>query len=214
MSPCKLRFALLCAVIGTLISMIDQAKAQGIERASLSGETVAQQLKQSGVDEAIQSKAWPRSHSAPKPTIRFNSTTTSASSIMGASPTSSSHPAWAFPLYADWKVSDLNKRSFRPRARLRALSRTLAIRQRSSRARFRCAIQFLHRRRHRYPARLNFSYQQDPTAIGQLSNQTQLSRWQNDVGVTTTWDLDQVAVLTFDYDYTPTCGSRRAPTVT
>jgi hypothetical protein len=47
----------------------------------------------------------------------------------------------------------------------------------------------------------NFSYEQDPTTVGQLSNQVRLSRFQNDVGVSAKWDLNDVMVEA-DYDHT------------
>ncbi|HEX4139105.1 MAG TPA: hypothetical protein VHY09_02075 [Candidatus Methylacidiphilales bacterium] len=47
----------------------------------------------------------------------------------------------------------------------------------------------------------SFSYEQDPTEVGQLSNQVRLSRFQNDVGVSARWDLDTFMVEA-DYDHT------------
>jgi len=45
-----------------------------------------------------------------------------------------------------------------------------------------------------------FSYQQDPTQVGQLSNQVRLSRFQNDAGVSAKWDLDDY-LIEVDYDH-------------
>ena len=45
-----------------------------------------------------------------------------------------------------------------------------------------------------------FSYQQDPTQIGQLSNQVRLSRFQNDAGIAAKWDLNDY-LLEVDYDH-------------
>jgi hypothetical protein len=45
-----------------------------------------------------------------------------------------------------------------------------------------------------------FSYEQDPTEIGQLSNQVRLSRFQNDAGLTATWDLNPLT-LSASYDH-------------
>jgi hypothetical protein len=45
-----------------------------------------------------------------------------------------------------------------------------------------------------------FSYQQDPTQVGQLSNQVRLSRFQNDAGISAKWDLDDY-MLELDYDH-------------
>jgi len=44
----------------------------------------------------------------------------------------------------------------------------------------------------------SFSYEQDPTQVGQLSNQVRLSRFMNDAGVSATWDLDE---FSFEADY-------------
>ena len=46
-----------------------------------------------------------------------------------------------------------------------------------------------------------FSYQQDPTQFGQLSNTVRLSRFVNDAGIGATWDLGKF-VLDLDYDHT------------
>jgi hypothetical protein len=45
-----------------------------------------------------------------------------------------------------------------------------------------------------------FSYEQDPTAIGQLSNQTRLSRFQNDAGLAVSWDLNDITP-SISYDH-------------
>jgi len=45
-----------------------------------------------------------------------------------------------------------------------------------------------------------FSYQQDPTAVAQLSNQARLNRFLNDAGVTAQWDLNDIMVdLAYDH---------------
>jgi len=46
----------------------------------------------------------------------------------------------------------------------------------------------------------SFSYQQDPTQVGQLSNQVRLSRFQNDAGISAKWDLNDYFVE-LDYDH-------------
>ena len=46
----------------------------------------------------------------------------------------------------------------------------------------------------------NFSYQQDPVNEGAFSNVATFDRFENDAGVTGTWDLNQ-AVLTLAYDH-------------
>jgi hypothetical protein len=45
-----------------------------------------------------------------------------------------------------------------------------------------------------------FSYEQDPTSVGQLSNQVRLSRFQNDAGISAKWDLDTM-MFEVDYDH-------------
>jgi hypothetical protein len=70
-----------------------------------------------------------------------------------------------------------------------------------------------------------FSYQQDPTQVGQLSNQVRLSQFNNDAGVSATWDIDPVTVeLSYQhsnlwvidsiYDYLTNQSDTFAPTVT
>lgn len=46
-----------------------------------------------------------------------------------------------------------------------------------------------------------FSYQQDPTAIGQLSNTVRLQRFTNDFGIGAKWDMSSF-VVSLDYDHT------------
>jgi hypothetical protein len=46
-----------------------------------------------------------------------------------------------------------------------------------------------------------FSYQQDPLAVGQLSNTAQFSRFINTAGVGVDWDLNQI-IVSLDYDHT------------
>ena len=55
----KLRFALICVYMVTLSSMMDRASAQGIDRESLSGENMAAQMRQSGVDQAYNLRLGP-----------------------------------------------------------------------------------------------------------------------------------------------------------
>ena len=70
-----------------------------------------------------------------------------------------------------------------------------------------------------------FSYQQDPTQVGQLSNQVRLSRFQNDAGISAKWDLnDYMLELAYDhanlwvtqsaFDYLTNQSDTIAPTVT
>jgi hypothetical protein len=47
----------------------------------------------------------------------------------------------------------------------------------------------------------DFSYQQNPTVVGQLSNQVRLSQFQNDAGVSAKWDLGDIMVEAA-YDHT------------
>src|SRR5450631_41111 len=59
MSPHKLRFIFVCAFVCALTGMTDKAKAQGIERVSLSGENLAEQLRQSGVNQTYNMRLGP-----------------------------------------------------------------------------------------------------------------------------------------------------------
>ena len=47
----------------------------------------------------------------------------------------------------------------------------------------------------------DFSYQQDPIGVGQLSNVSQFSRFLNDAGIEADWDLNDV-ILSAAYDHT------------
>ncbi len=70
-----------------------------------------------------------------------------------------------------------------------------------------------------------FSYEQDPTEVAQLSNQVRLSRFNNDAGVSAQWDLDtfmvevdydhsNLWVLQSFYDYLTNQSDTFAPTIT
>jgi hypothetical protein len=48
----------------------------------------------------------------------------------------------------------------------------------------------------------SFSYQQDPLPIGQLSNNAQFGRFQNDAGISANWALNDDVILTAGYDHT------------
>lgn len=46
-----------------------------------------------------------------------------------------------------------------------------------------------------------FSYEQDPTQVGQLSGQARLKRFSNDAGISATWDLNDI-IVEAAYDHT------------
>jgi hypothetical protein len=176
--------------------MINHAAAQGIERESLSGESVAEQLRQSGVNQPYNLLLGPVTLRAEADaTVNYNDN-------IGLNKTGRLSDVILTPsgvLNADWKVSDLNDihlvlgigyEAYLIHSQFNSL-----LLSPDSEAQFNFFVGDVIITLHD-----SFSYQQDPTAIAQLSNQTRLSRWQNDVGVSATWDLDEI-ILSLDYDH-------------
>jgi hypothetical protein len=196
MRPCKLEFLFLCALIGMLMNMIDLAKAQGIERLSLSGESVAEQLRRTGNDQPYNMHLGPVSvRTEADVTANFNDN-------IGLTKNGRTADCIVTPeayLYGTWKVSDLNTIQFDIglgyEAYLLHSQFNNIIVSPDSIAQFNLFVGDVLITFHDA-----FSYQQDPTQIGQLSNQTRLARFTNDAGVTATWDLNDI-VLTLAYDH-------------
>ena len=177
--------------------MIDQAKAQGIERESLSGESIAAQLRQSSVSPNYNLKIGPVG-------IRLDaSLTTSYSDNINLSKAERIGDFTTTPsvgLNAHWAVSDLNTLDFHMgigyQTYLSHSQYNSILLSPDSEANFNFFVAEVAINVHD-----SFSYQQDPTQIGQLSNTVRLSRFQNDAGVSATWDAGSF-VLTLGYDHT------------
>jgi hypothetical protein len=192
----KLRFALLCVYIMTLLSMTNRALAQGIERESLSGENMADEMRQSGVDQAYNLRLGPV-------TIRAEAdATANFNDNIGISKTDKIADLILTPtaiLHARWQVSDLNTLALNIGVGYETYvfnsQYNSLLLSPDSEASFNVFVGPVLLNFHDY-----FSYQQDPTQIGQLSNTVRLSRWQNDVGVSAKWDLNDI-VLDLAYDH-------------
>jgi hypothetical protein len=196
MEPRKLRFLLLCVYMLTLTSMMHRASAQGIERESLSGENVADELRQSGANPVYNLRLGPVTVRAEADvTANFNDN-------IGLSKDGRIADIVLTPsatLHALWQVSDLNTihldlgigyETYVLHSQYNSL-----LLSPDSDAEFNFFVGDVAFNLHD-----TFSYQQDPTAIGQLSNTVRLSRWQNDAGIEATWDLNDI-VLSLGYDH-------------
>jgi hypothetical protein len=196
MRPSKLRFLFVYVFFGAFMNMINPASAQGIERESLSGENVADELRQSGVNQPYNLQLGPV-------TIRAEADgTASFNDNIGLNKTGRMTDLILTPsaiLDAQWKVSDLNTISlvlgigyetyvFHSQYNSLLLSP-------DSEAQFNFFVGDVI-----FTLHDGFSYQQDPTAVGQLSNTTRLSRWQNDAGIGAKWDLNDI-ILSLNYDH-------------
>ena len=178
------------------MNMIDFAKAQGIERLSLSGESVAEQLQRTGDDQPYNLRLGPVSVRADADvTAQFNDN-------IGLTKDGRAADCIVTPeatLHASWKLTELNTLQFDVgigyEAYLFHSQYNNIIVSPDSLAQFNLFIGDVILNFHDA-----FSYQQDPTQIGQLSNQTRLSRFTNDAGITATWDLNEF-VLTLAYDH-------------
>lgn len=193
----KLNFIFVCIFIGALTNMIDHAQAQGIDRESLSGESVAEQLRQSTVDQAYNLRLGPV-------TLRAEADiTTSFNDNINLAKTGRLADILITPslaVQAEWKISDLNTLNFNLgigyQSYLSHSQYNSLLLSPDSEARFNFFVGDVAINLHD-----SFSYQEDPTQIGQLSNETRLSRFQNDAGAGATWDLNAF-ILQLDYDHT------------
>ncbi|HEV3271725.1 MAG TPA: hypothetical protein VGZ93_06035 [Candidatus Methylacidiphilales bacterium] len=178
------------------MSMIDRAKSQDTSRESLSGESVAEQLQQSGVNQAYNLRLGPV-------TLRLESDiTTSFNDNINLANTGRITDIVMTPssvVHANWKISELNTLTLDlgigyQMYLLHSQYDSLLISP-DSEAEFNFFVGDVI-----ISLYDGFSYQQDPTQIGQLSNSTRLSRFQNDAGVRATWDLNDI-VLSVSYDH-------------
>jgi hypothetical protein len=176
--------------------MIDRAKSQDTSRESLSGESVAEQLQQSGVNQAYNLRLGPV-------TLRLESDiTTSFNDNINLANTGRITDIVMTPssvVHANWKISELNTLTLDlgigyQMYLLHSQYDSLLISP-DSEAEFNFFVGDVI-----ISLYDGFSYQQDPTQIGQLSNSTRLSRFQNDAGVRATWDLNDI-VLSVSYDH-------------
>jgi len=179
------------------MNMTDHVQAQGIDHVSLSGESVAEELRQSGVDEPYNLKLGPFS-------LRMDAgITTSYNDNINLSNTAMIGDLITTPsatVHGLWQVSDLNTISFNfglgYQTYLSHSEYDSILLSPDSAAQFNFFVGDVM-----FTVRDGFSYQQDPTQIGQLSNTVRLERFTNDIGIGAKWDLSSF-VLSLDYDHT------------
>jgi len=176
--------------------MTDKAKAQGIERESQSGESAAEQLRQSGVNQPYNLRLGPI-------TLRAEADiNTSFNDNINLAKTGGISDILITPsavIHARWNVTDLNSLNLNigigyQMYLLHSQYNSLLLSP-DSEAQFNFFVGDVAINLHD-----SFSYQEDPTQVGQLSNTVRLSRWQNDAGIGATWDLNDI-VLSLDYDH-------------
>lgn len=196
MGSLKLRFVFVCALIGALMSMSYQAKSQGIEHESLSGENAAAELRQSGVDQPYNLRLGPV-------TLRVDAdVTTGFSDNINLAHTGRIEDLTITPaaiLHTRWAVSDLNTINLNLgigyQTYVEHSEYNDLLLSPDSEADFNFFIGEVALKVHD-----GLSYQQDPTQIGQLSNTVRLTRFQNTAGIGATWDLSDI-VVSLDYDH-------------
>jgi hypothetical protein len=176
--------------------MMNTAKSQGIERESLSGETVADQLRLSGVNDAYNLRLGPV-------TLRVeNDFTASYEDNINYAQTGRINDVVLTPsgiVHGLWKVSDLN--SINLDVGLGYEFYLLHSQYDSILVSPDSILQFnFFVGDVAFNVHDSFSYEQDPTEIGQLSNTVRLSRFQNDAGIQGTWDLDEL-IVSLAYDH-------------
>ena len=193
----NLIFTFVCVLAGTLMNMTEHVQAQGIDHVSLSGESVAEELRQSGVDQPYNLKLGPFSlRMEAGVTTSYNDninlTKTAPMGDLITTPTTTMHGLW--------QVSDLNTVAFNIglgyQTYLSHSEDNCILVSPDSEAQFNFFVGDVM-----FTVHDGFSYQQDPTQIGQLSNTVRLERFTNDVGIGAKWDLSSF-VLSLDYDHT------------
>jgi hypothetical protein len=192
----RLFITLVCAIVFMIIFPESRAHAQGIERESLSGPYAAEQLRQANDNQPYNLKLGPV-------TLRIDADAkVSYNDNINLDKTGRISDFIFTPMvtvHGQWKVSDLNTLTFNVgvgyQEYLSHSQNNNVLLAPDSEASFNFFIGDVA-----FNAHDTFSYQQDPTQIGQLSNTTRLSRFQNDVGIGATWDLDPI-VLNLDYDH-------------
>jgi hypothetical protein len=203
------------------MSLSSRVCAQSLERESLTGESVEVQLRQQGLDQAYNFSLGPVA-------LRTDaSISASYNDNIGLNKTGRISDFILTPigtLHGRWQISDLNVLSFD----IGVGYQNYVLHSRyndvilapDSQAELTFFVADAEIKLHD-----TFSYEQDPTDIGQLSNQTRLARFQNDAGITASWDLgDLTPALSYDhanlwvtqtsYDYLTNQSDTLAPKLT
>jgi hypothetical protein len=185
-----------CVFAATTMNFANRANAQEMGRSSETGENLAEQLQQSNANQTYNLRLGPVGLRAEGDlTMTFNDN-------IGLNKSGRIADMIVTPMgviHGRWEVSDLNTLTFNLgvgyQAYLFNSQYNCLLLAPDSEASFNFFVGDVAINLHDA-----FSYQQDPTQVGQLSNQTRLSRFQNDVGVSAKWDLSDV-VLSADYDH-------------
>ncbi len=188
--------AFVCVSLLAVMTMTDELRSQGIEWESLSGESIARQMRQSGVNPEYNMRLGPvtlRAEAGVTTTFNDNIGLTKDGRISDVIFTPST------AVHGNWRLSDLNTIEFNAgigyEAYMLNSQYNNILLTPDSLARFNFFVGNVLISIHD-----GFSYQQDPTEIGQLSNTVRLSRFINDAGVGATWDLGKFT-LDLEYDH-------------
>jgi len=179
------------------MNMNNRAQAQGIDHVSLSGESVADELRQSGINQPYNLRMGPL-------TLRLDAgVTTGYNDNVNLSHTGAVADMITTPevgVHGLWQVTDLNALNFNIglgyQTYLSHPEDNSILLAPDSEAQFNFFVGDVMLTVHD-----GFSYQQDPTQIGQLSNTVRLARFTNDAGIGAKWDLSSF-VFSLDYDHT------------
>jgi hypothetical protein len=186
-----------CAVMAfALLASAGRAWAQGIERESLAGEGAADALRQSE-DEASNLQLGPVNiRAAASVTSVFNDNINLAKDGREADVIISPSAG----ITADWKITDLNSLKFNLgltyEAYLDHSNDDALVISPDSELEFNLFVGDV--KLHFYD---NFSYQNDPVAVGQISNTAQFDRFNNVAGVRADWDLGDM-IVSADFNHT------------
>jgi hypothetical protein len=178
------------------IFMTVSARGQGLDRESLSGESVAAQLRQISNDQKYNLQVGPVG-------LRVDANlTTQYNDNINFAKTNGTGDFIVTPsvgLHAHWNVTDLNTLDFNLGIGYQMYADhsqyNSILLSPDTEARFNFFIGEVALNVHEA-----FSYQEDPTPFGQLSNTVRLKRFTNDAGVGATWDMDPITVEV-DYDH-------------
>jgi hypothetical protein len=184
------------ALLGAFMAPSNPAEAQEIGSVSQSGPAVAEALQQSGANQPFNLRVGGinlRADAGTEVDFNDNIGITKSNRLSDFIVTSTAN------VHGQWKVSDLNTLKFDVgigyEAYLLNSQYSSLILAPDSQTSFNFFVGDVAINLHD-----NFDYQQDPTVVAQLSNQTRLSRFENDAGVTAKWDLNDI-MLEADYDH-------------
>lgn len=186
-----------CLLLGASFLITDAARAQGIERESIAGESAAGAAHGSDIDQPYNILLGPVALTA---TAGFDTTFNDNINIAHTGRLTDVILTPSMDVSGVWQATDLNKLTFDVGIgynyyTMHSGTSSLVISPDSS-TQFNVYVGDFKINIHD-----DFAYLQDPLEVGQLSGISQFSRFRNVAGIYIDWDLGDVT-LSLDYDHT------------